>query len=194
MARSCPQNAGAPRTSGSQTGKFLLIYGSLFLFGAAANTAYHWGSLTHPNLLAAPEDADSWQVHGVGTAHATLRREGGTLRLDIASVDGVAQHLQCFQRGVNLQEGHDYTLKFRSRSDVLRDVQVAALLDQPDYHNVGLKKITPLLPVWQTFTYTFRVTHPLTNDTSVPCFMLGNKSGTVWLADVSVTEVRRHRG
>lgn len=174
--------------SGRRYGKLFLICGPLFLFGTAVGTTYHWGTLTHPNLLAPPDDLNNWQVYTGGTAQATYRREGRELRLDVSAVDGTARHVQCFQRGINVREGHTYTLRFRARADEPREMWVEAHLDQPDYHNVGLRGVVPLVPQWQVFVDTFRATRVLTNDTSVPCFVVGSKAGTVWLADISLSE------
>jgi hypothetical protein len=186
-ARQRPERRWTLRRSQS---KWILAYGSLFLLGAAMNAVYCWRSPDRLSVLAPPNDPGNWQVYTEGGSRASLHRQGGALRLDISVADGVDQHVQCFQRGVDLQDSHSYTLRFRARANTLRDAQVEAHLDQPDYHNVGLKQIVPLLPVWQTFTYTFRATRPLANDTSVPAFALGNKPGTVWLADVSLNEDR----
>lgn len=174
--------------------KLFLICGLSFLLGAAVNITYHWGTLTHPNLLAPPDDLNNWQMYVGGAARATLRREGGELRLDVSAVDGTARHVQLFQRGVDLREGHAYTLRFRARANTLRDVWVEAHLDQPDYHNIGLERIAPLVPQWQAFTDTFQATRVLASDTSVPCFVVGSKAGTVWLTDLSLTEASPAEG
>jgi hypothetical protein len=181
-------NCGSAQISGRRRENLFLICGSLFLLGAAVNTACRWGTLTHRNLLAPPEEPDSWQVYTAGVARASLRREGTALRLDIGMADGVTRHVQCFQRGIDLREGHSYTLQFRARADAPRDVWVEAHLDQPDYHNVGLGRVAPLVPEWQAFTETFRATRVLASDTGVPCFVVGGKAGTVWLADISLNE------
>lgn len=182
-----PNSKPVHRTIGRR-GKLFLICSSLFLLGAAVNTAYHWEMLTHPNLLAPPEDLYNWQVYTAGVARAALRRESGGLRLDVSTSDGTARHVQFFQRGIDLREGRSYTLRFRARADTLRDMWVEAHLDQPDYHNVGLGRIVPLVPEWQAFTDTFRATRVLASDTGVPCFVVGSKAGTVWLADISLSE------
>lgn len=187
--------AGGPvpklrRAVGRDRWRLLPLYCLLFLLGAAADIAYQWRSLTTPDLLAPPNDPASWQLYAGGGAQSLLRRDGTTLRLDIGPTDGVSAHVKFFQRGINLQEGHAYTLRFRARADALRDMGVEACLDQPDYHNVGLKRVAPLLPEWQGFSETFVATHVLANDTDVPRFMVGDKAGTIWLADVSVTEAK----
>ena len=166
----------------------IVTYSLLFLLGATVNLAYHWTLLTDPSLLAPPGDPASWQLYAGGEARAVLHGEGGVMRLDIGSVDGVSAHLKCFQRGINLQEGRTYTLRFRAKADKLRDMQVEACLDQPDYHNVGLGRIAPLLPEWQKFSETFTATHVLANDTDVPRFVVGDRAGTIWFSDVSVVE------
>ncbi len=81
-------------------------------------------------------------------------------------------------------------LRFRAKADTLRDMKVEACLDQPDYHNVGLEWIAPLLPEWQEFSKTFVATHVLANDTDVPHFVVGHKAGTIWFSDVSVVEAK----
>ena len=154
------------------------------------NSALHWTNLTIPDLLAPPTDPANWQLYTAGGAQAALCRDGTALRLDITAIDGFSDHLKWFQRGIDLKEGHTYTLRFRARADTLRDMRVEACLDQPDYHNVGLKRIAPLLPQWQVFSETFVATQVLANDTDVPRFIVGDHPGKIWLTDVSLVEVK----
>jgi hypothetical protein len=48
----------------------------------------------------------------------------------------------------------------------------------------------PLTQQWQTYRYTFTA-KKVAPQNNIPSFLLGEETGTVWLADVSLTRDKR---
>jgi WD40 repeat protein len=120
-----------------------------------------------------------------GTAQGTLTIEGNAFRAHVTAVDGTNWHARLSQELVDLQEGTSYTVQFRARADVPRTIQVYGQIEEPDWHGIGLDQFVSLTGDWQSFRCEFRakdlvVTHMLR-------FVLGEQTGTVWIADVTVT-------
>ena len=139
------------------------------------------------NLLAPLMNAKQWHLQVFGKAKATLTRTADVLVLQTSVVDGTDYDAQLQALGPALQEGQTYTLHFQAKANAKRSLPVYALVNQGDYHGIGLREVAPLSTRWRTFEYTF-----LAKDLGdgrkwvCPQFTLGNAVGTVYLANVSL--------
>jgi eukaryotic-like serine/threonine-protein kinase len=120
------------------------------------------------------------------TAAATRSIEGTSQRVDVTAIDGTGWHAQLTKRFNDLQEGATYTIRFRAKADRPRPLPVVAIIAQPDWHNIGLREAVSLTENWREYHYTF-VAKDL-GATNMIQFHLGERTGTVWIADFTITK------
>lgn len=107
------------------------------------------------------------------------------LKVSLEQEGGVSYGLQLHQTGLDLQEGAPYTVSFRIRSEKPRDVSVSVMLDVSDWHACGFRQDVGADPEWRVHSYTFKCRDPKPNHCRLS-FNFKNKTGVVWLADVSL--------
>jgi dipeptidyl aminopeptidase/acylaminoacyl peptidase len=125
----------------------------------------------------------------LASAQATLAREGDAYRVQVTAGFGVDWHAQVFQSFDDLQEGATYVVRFRAKADVPRKLVLAAQIDDPDWHLVGLRKVVSLTQDWREYQYEFQAKNLGTrNRVYIP---LGDRKGTVWIADFTLAKVEK---
>jgi hypothetical protein len=107
--------------------------------------------------------------------------------VDVTAVDDTDWHAKVLQIFDDLQEGATYTVRFRAKADAERRVALQGQIDQADWHLTGLNEIVPLTKDWQDYHYTFQA-KGLTGSNRIQ-FLLGERTGTVWIADFTLTKV-----
>lgn len=170
--------------------RLFVFYGACFLAAATVNLGLHLPEFLNISLLAPAEDPSNWLLQVYGKTRGQIEEDRGVLKLTVNSVDSTDWHVRCCQRGIDLKEGQFYSLRFRARSNMQREMPVQAYLDQPDYHNVGLNKTVLLDSKWHTFVQVFQAKKILANDSCAPSFVLGRQTGIVWLSDISLHQVK----
>ena len=99
-------------------------------------------------------------------------------------MDGTGWHARLSQVFDDLEEGATYTIRFRARADVPRPMQVYGQIGEPDWHGFGLNETVPLTADWQTYERAFRAKDLAA--TNMIQFVVGERTGTVWVADITV--------
>lgn len=143
--------------------------------------------LNSPDNLLQPVTQATWSVRTLEGAAGSATSEGELLRIDVTAPGA---HLwDLFLQGLcPLQEGQTYRLRFLARAQVARALRVTGVVDQGDFHSIGLDQTKPLEPVWNMEAMTFTATKILTGH-NVLQFQMGDQVGSVWIADVSLTPV-----
>jgi len=136
--------------------------------------------------LAAKEHRLPFALELQGTAQAALSTKGTVHQVDVTAVDGTDWHVQLAQTFGDLQEGATYTIRFRAKADAPRQVQLYARIAEPDWHGIGLNEAVPLTTYWKDFRYKFQAQH-LAAGSRIE-FNVGQRTGTVWIADFTVTK------
>ena len=124
-----------------------------------------------------------------GTAQATLAAEANVCRVDIAAVDGTNWHARITKLFDDPQAGATYTVRFRAKADAPRRIALWGGIDEPDRHGIGLSQDVPLTEAWQDNQYEFQA-KDLAADNSIQ-FNVGDQTGTVWIADFTLTKGAR---
>jgi len=150
------------------------------------------------NLLRAEQTADNpqiWTLENNVPAHGTMQvldalegpagATGKVLRLEVTALGTENWHVQCYQAGVNLREGRSYLLSFWAKADRPRKLVVTAILDQADWHSLGLGSSVDLTAAWKKYMVPFVASHVVPNHGRVS-FCLGDALGTVNLANISL--------
>jgi len=155
------------------------------------------------NLLRAEQTTDNpqiWTLENNVPAHGTIQvldalegplgATGKVLRLEVTALGTENWHVQCYQTGVNLREGKSYVLAFWAKADRPRKLVVTSILDQADWHSLGLGSSVDLTTAWKKYVVPFVASHVVPNHGRVS-FCLGDALGTVNLANISL---RRESG
>ena len=71
------------------------------------------------------------------------------------------------------------------RLDDPRMVQLNAMIDQEDWHTIGLTELADVTKEWKEFTYSFRAEQTAKAKNRIS-FLLGSEKGKVWLKDVTL--------
>jgi hypothetical protein len=126
-----------------------------------------------------------------GSAAARTSNDGGAFRFDIGKVDGTEWHVQAYRVRTDLREGATYTLRFRARADRPLRIGVGLNQGEPPWHAASFSPAggVSLATGWRTYQYAFRAKDlGSRRGNRVPVFTLGQQVGTVWLADITLTE------
>ncbi len=132
------------------------------------------------------ESARLFVLELFGTAQATLAAQGNVGRVDIAAVDGTDWHARITKLFDDPQAGATYTVRFRAKADAPRRIWLGGNIDEPDYHGIGLGQVVPLTEAWQDYQYKFQA-KDLAAENSI-YFNVGDQTGTVWIADFTLTK------
>jgi WD40 repeat protein len=135
------------------------------------------------------ETIRSFALQLIGTAQATLTPEGDVNRIDVTAVDGTNWHVQLLKPFDDFQEGATYTVRFRAKAEATSRLVLWAQIGEHDWHGIGLNKEVPLSDVWRDYKYEFQAKDIAASNTVV--FNLGDRTGTVWIADFSVTSAAK---
>jgi WD40 repeat protein/serine/threonine protein kinase len=154
-----------------------------------------WQAPPLPAALREPAEAPSlpavetfrlFTLHLQGTATATLALEENAHRIDINGGDGKDEDVVLSQRFDDLQEGATYTVRFRARADAPRRIKLYGQIEDSDWHGIGLDKSVLLTKDWQPYEYRFQA-KDLAAWNRIQ-FLVGPQTGTVWIADFTVTK------
>jgi dipeptidyl aminopeptidase/acylaminoacyl peptidase len=124
-----------------------------------------------------------------GTAQATITSEGDAHRIDVAAVDGTNWHVQLYEVIDDLQEGATYAVRFRAKADAPSSLGLDATIAEVDYHNIGLNEAVPLSEDWRTYQYQFQAKELAARNQIN--FEVGERTGTVWIANFTLTKAAK---
>jgi WD40 repeat protein len=129
----------------------------------------------------------SLQFHG--TAGASMATEGNVHRIDVTAADGNDWHAQLIQVFDDLQEGATYTVRFRARADAPHRLALSSQIDKPDWNSIGLYERVLLSADWRAYEFEFQAKGLARWNNIV--FNVGERTGTVWIADFTVTKAAK---
>lgn len=126
-----------------------------------------------------------WMLFLSGTAQATPTPVEQALKIDIPTSDGTDWHVR-LAYDANVVNGQLYELRFRAKSDAPRSVAVASEVGSGNVWP-GLFRRVSFGADWRTFARRFVAQKAEDGKNILPEFWLGDKSGSVWLSDVTLT-------
>jgi WD40 repeat protein len=169
--------------------------GSCLATGSVDATVRLWVAPPLPAALAEPVETpslppptDTFRLFTLGVhgdAKATLAADGSAARVDVTSIDGTDWHAQLEQSFDDLQEGVNYTVRFRAKADVPRPIHLFGVIGEDNYHGIGLDKVVPLTEDWRAYEFKFQAKDLAAKN--LIQFLLGERTGTVWIAGFTVT-------
>lgn len=108
-----------------------------------------------------------------------------SLGVSVHSADGTVWHAQVNLTGLDFKPGDDYTVTFEARADTPRTIPVDTLLDESDWHNVGMNYSADLTPDWKQFSTVFTAHDTVAGHCRIS-FLLGDRSGSLWIRGLTV--------
>jgi hypothetical protein len=114
-----------------------------------------------------------------------------SLRVDITQVDKNANYkIQVKQLGITLSKDKTYMLRFKSKADKARGINVSIMKDTSPYTNYGATHTFTTSTGWQEYRYSFKPSDNTDAGTRLT-FIIGQSTGTVWLDDVELVEMSK---
>jgi hypothetical protein len=139
------------------------------------------------NLLNPTNKVESWRWEEHEGGKGAVKADGDAIVFHVAKVTGTDWHVQAVQTNLDLKDGHEYTLKFKAKCDSGCTIGINAMIDQEDWHQIGLNEQITTSKEYKEYQYTFRADGvvPKKNRISV---LLGFEAGTVFVKDMTLTE------
>jgi len=99
---------------------------------------------TKANLLKPTNKLDTWRFeqHEAGKGMATI--DGDAIVFDVTVTGTEPWHVQATHTGLDLMDGKEYVLTFKAKAASDRTVQVTAMIDQDDWHQIGLSEMADI--------------------------------------------------
>lgn len=141
------------------------------------------------NLLKPTNKVESWRFEMAETAKGTIKAAEDTMVFTVTETTGTDWHVQAVQTDLDLVEGKEYTLTFKAKADSARSIGVNAMIDQEDWHQIGLGEEAFLGKDYDNYKYTFRAENVLSKKNRISV-VLGGSKGTVTIKEMSLTEAK----
>lgn len=124
------------------------------------------------------ENQSGGDVTPVGFVVFSDGQRANPIGRDVKSNPGLDWHVQLHQTGLDLVEGGTYTAVFSASCSNPATINVAASLDEADWHNVGLSRTIHLTPEAKTFRLSFTARN-VRKDHNRIAFAIGGARGIV---------------
>jgi hypothetical protein len=139
------------------------------------------------NLLKPTNKLDTWRLEQHMEGKATMTVDGDAIAFDVTATGTEPWHVQATHTGLDLMDGKEYVLTFKAKASSDRSVQVNAMIDQDDWHNIGLSELADFAKEWKDYKYEFKADQTVKAGKNRVSFVLGGDKGKVWLKDVTLT-------
>lgn len=139
------------------------------------------------NLLKPANKTESWRLEQVEGGKAELKIDEDSAVFKVTGVDSTDWHVQAVQTGLDLKDGKTYVLKFKAKSPESIKIAVNSMIDQEDWHQIGLHEEFYLSKEFKEQIFEFQANGVVANKNRIS-FVLGYEKGTVYVKDVSLTE------
>lgn len=143
------------------------------------------------NLLKPTNKADSWRFEEAEGGKGKVSVEEEWIAFKVTEITGTDWHVQAVQPGLDLKENTEYKLTFEYKSDVRRTAAVNAMIDEEDWHEIGLHEDLYAGTSPQKYETTFRATGVNNKKKNRITFALGTDKGTLYLKNVRLVEVKK---
>jgi hypothetical protein len=139
------------------------------------------------NLLKPVNKAESWRLEQHEGAQATLKIADDAAVVNATKLTGTNWHIQVFQDYLDLKEGKEYTLKLKLTASQSRKVLLVAMIDEADWHEIGLHEDLTVDKEVRPFEFTFRATGIVAKRNRIG-FVMGDETGDLIVKEMTLTE------
>jgi tetratricopeptide (TPR) repeat protein len=151
-----------------------------------------------PNLLQNADfsqGAKGWSLETTAPGRGAMRVsdalgtppgvKGRAIHFDVQAIGRDGWNVQCYQSGVDLQDGRGYLLSLWARSDRKRPLHLDIIMDKPNWRRVGVTTTVSLTPQWRKYLLPFTSDKPEPAHSRVSV-ILGEALGPVELCAISL--------
>ena len=138
------------------------------------------------NLLKPTNKIESWRLEQNETGKGSVKVDGETAIFTVTEVSGTDWHVQAVQADLDLVEGKEYTLTFQAKADAARSIGINAMIDQEDWHQIGLGEESFLGKEFDTYKFTFRAENVASKKNRISV-VLGGSKGIVTIMGMTLT-------
>jgi len=139
----------------------------------------------HVNLLKPANKEDSWRLEKAGDAKSEMKIEEDAVVFRTTAVDSTDWHVQAVQTNLDLKDGKTYAIKFKAKSPDEVSMTVNAMIDQDDWHQIGLNEEVQLKKEYNEFSFEFTASDTVAKKNRIS-FVLGSSKGTVSIKELTL--------
>ena len=140
------------------------------------------------NLAKPTNVAESWyfETHESGAGEMVIDEEAVTFKTTKITDD--AWHVQVYQHGFDFEEGARYRVSFAIKSDERVKVLCHAMINEDDWHEIGLHEEIYCRPEYQKQEFTFQAEQVKAANNRLG-FQLGYELGSVSVKDLVIEKL-----
>ncbi len=142
------------------------------------------------SLLKPTADEASWRLETSQKGKGSMVTKDGSILFETTTIGEENWHVQAYQIGLDLKEGAQYVVEFKLRSPDRSTVLLMGLVNQADWHEIGLHEEINGTPDFVTHRFTFTATRVVPNNNRMG-FVLGTDKGTVMVKDMTLIQVKK---
>jgi hypothetical protein len=140
------------------------------------------------NLLKPASKEGSWRLEQREGGKGSMKVEEEAIVFDVTETDGTEWHVQAAEAGLDLKDGKEYVLTFKAKAEPDRQLPVNAMIDEDDWHQIGLSENADLTKEWKDFKYEFKAEQTNAAKKNRVTLVLGGDKGKVWVKEISLVE------
>lgn len=138
------------------------------------------------NLAKPAKEPGSWRLEQHETAKADMAPEADAIVITVKEISGTDWHVQAVQTNLKMAEGKEYVLSFKAKASSDRNMPVNAMVDQEDWHTIGLTETAEVTTDWKDFKYEFKAEGVSKEKKDRISLVLGGEKGKVWIKDIQL--------
>ena len=142
-----------------------------------------------PGLLKVTNDVKTWRFEQHEQGKGNLSVDGQSIKFETTKLSDQTWHVQAHIVDLNLKQEQKYTLKFKLKSDDFQQVNLMAVVDVPDWHQIGLYEELATTRKFKEHEFSFTATNVVPGKNRIG-FTLGHGKGSVWIRDMTLTEAK----
>ena len=137
------------------------------------------------NLLKPTNKEDSWRLEKAGDTKSEMKIEEDAVVFRTTAVDSTDWHVQAVQTNLDLKNGKTYAIKFKAKSPDEVSITLNAMIDQDDWHQIGLNEEVQLKKEYSEFSFEFTASDTVEKKNRIS-FVLGGSKGTVSIKELTL--------
>jgi len=137
------------------------------------------------NLLKPANIKDSWRFETAGESKGEMVIVEDAVEFRTTATDDTDWHVQAVQTGLELKNGTTYTIKFKARSPEEVTMAVNAMIDEEDWHQIGLREEFQMKKEFKDYSVEFTASETVDKKNRIS-FVLGYNKGSVFVKDLTM--------
>ncbi|MCH2178075.1 MAG: GDSL-type esterase/lipase family protein [Mariniblastus sp.] len=137
------------------------------------------------SLLKPTNQLSTWKLELTKDGKGELLVSGDSLELKTIQVGEENWYVQAYQTGLLLKEGEQYRVSLDLKSPDGCSVLLSAMINQPDWHNVGLRKFIEPGDRYETYDFVFTA-KDVEKEKNRIGLVFGAKKGSVFVKNMTL--------